>query len=230
MKLATPRVLPTAALLALVGASLAGVIAAALLSIHAVRAEHRWDALTGPATWGLALATLFSGAAIYLGFAVNAQEQHTAHRVAQVREAAVLLNRFRKEPWLVFFVLLIDWESIGPRRLAVPPEAQPLVGPTIHYDPADLAAFLNEQYTTDNRELLSTYSDAFNIGLDYLTEVALMVENGIIPYQDLSTLAHFLEMMRRPNFADGALLRYLRKYRYNAVQRLLERDPALISR
>jgi hypothetical protein len=217
------------ALFLLVALSFVGVLAAAILSAFAVRQEHRWDAMNGPATWALALATLFSGAAIYLGFVMNAKEQYATRRAAQVREASAMLNRFRTNPWLVFFTQLIDWEAIGPRRMVVPAEAAMIIGVTVDYEPADLRAFLEERYSP-GREHLKTYSDAFNVGLDYLTEIALMVENDIIPYNDLAMLAYFLEQMRRPDFAQGALQKYLTRYRYEAVLRLLARDPSTIAR
>ena len=219
-------------LLWLAGISLAALI---VIVVYSALVEGRNNYLDNGlvlATSGLALATLFSGCAIYLGFLTAAEEQAKTRRQQQIREAVALLGRFRIDPWLKCFITIVD--SSYSRRIPVPSDGVPIVGETaIDFEPEDLGTFIDCSlggipYPPEHYTRFTLYADAFNAGLDYLTEVARLVDVGVIPYEDLSSLAYFFDRLK--TIADGKVVRYVESWKYDAVSRLLARDTASISR
>ncbi len=181
--------------------------------------------------WAATFAAVFGGCAIYLGFLVTAMQQERDREERQLREANTLLRRFRTDPTLAFFIQIIDFGLLGPRKLVLPPDLAALNNgnPIFEYDPLVFTSVLVRDPKVPPA-IVWIYGDALNVGLDYLTEVALLVEKGVIAYRDLGALCYFLERMRDPDFAGGALMRMLTDYKYEAVLRLLARDTSEIRR
>lgn len=213
--------------------ALAVLALCALIACAVLATQHLDDGvvLNAYATWGGAFGAVFGGCAIYLGFLTTAIQQRRDREERQLRDANHLLRRFRIEPMLAFFIQLIDYGHLGPRKVVLPPELAALHNgnPIFDYDPKVFAAMLAHDSAVPPATAW-IYGDALNVGFDYLTELELLVQKGAIDYSDLGALCYFLEHMRDPAFLGGTLLTTLRENKYEAVLSLLARDTRLIKR